>query len=323
MLSLLTRPEATVRHAAALLVLALVSITAGGCAQLGDVMPAGLSAVAPTDTVAADVAAVANPQMELRKATEYWGKEHAKSPRDPEIALKYARNLKALGAKPQALAVLQQAYQHNNTHIELLSEYGRLALELDQTQLALTLLAAADNPAKPDWRVLSARGAALAKQGKQREAIPFLERAIALAPDQPSVINNLALAYALDGQPAKAEEMLRRALASSDNAKVRQNLVIVLSLQGKFDDARGVAGEGAAPVAVASADLDYLRTMARAEPRASSPMPAAPPPTAVARTAPRAPTPPPSTAPMAPPSDPVSPVAPAVAGWSTTTATGR
>jgi Flp pilus assembly protein TadD len=289
---------------------------------MGDIMPAGLSGAGPGDRAAADVASL-NPQMELQKATEYWGKQHAQNPRDAEIALKYARDLKALGAKPQALAVLQQAYQYNNAHLELLSEYGRLALELGQTQLAMTLLAAADNPAKPDWRVLSARGAALAKQGKQREAIPFLERAIAIAPGEPAVINNLALAYALDGQPAKAEDMLRRALATSDNPKVRQNLMIVLSLQGKFDDARSIAGEGGMPIAVASADIDYLRTMARAEPRPASPVPARVPPTAVARTAPRAPVTQPTVTPMPLPSGPVSPVAPAVAGWSTTTTSGR
>ncbi len=57
-----------------------------------------------------------------------------------------------------------------------------------------------------------------------------------------SVINNLALSYALDGKPEKSEELLRKAVASGQGDKrVRQNLALVLGLQGKFEEARQVA----------------------------------------------------------------------------------
>ena len=57
-----------------------------------------------------------------------------------------------------------------------------------------------------------------------------------------SVTNNLALAYALDGKADKAEELLRKAVASGhEDKRVRQNLALVLGLQGKFDEARQVA----------------------------------------------------------------------------------
>jgi Flp pilus assembly protein TadD len=290
--------------------LGLIALFMSACAQMGDIAPSGLLSSSPDKTAVAETSSTEGSQTELQKATEYWGREHAKSPRDADVALKYVRNLKALGAKQQALAVLQQAYTHNSQHRELISEYGRLALDLDQAQLAITLLAAADDPAKPDWRVLSARGAAHAKQGNTKEAIPFLERALSMAPDQMSVINNLALAYAVDGQAPKAEAMLRPVLASTGNPKVRQNLIIVLSVQGKFDEARGLAGEDPSP-AIATANVDLLRTIAKAEPRASTPASLAPP-TSVARSGPaRAP----ALAPVA--------AAPAVAGWTASTESTR
>ena len=129
----------------------------------------------------------------------------------PKSALSYARNLKAMGEKRQALAVLQQASLFHPGHRSLNSEYGRLALEFDQVSVAQRLLEQADDPTNPDWRVISARGTVLAKQGRYRDAIPLYERALALAPDQASVLNNLALAHAMEGHPDKAEPLLKRA----------------------------------------------------------------------------------------------------------------
>ncbi len=138
---------------------------------------------------------------ELQKATEYWGKQYGENPRDLKVALSYARNLKAMGEKRRALAVLQQASLFHGESRELASEYGRLALDLDQVSVAEKLLAVADDPTKPDWRVVSARGAALAKEGNYNEAIPLFERALSLAHNQPSVLSNLALAHAMNGEP--------------------------------------------------------------------------------------------------------------------------
>jgi Flp pilus assembly protein TadD len=177
----------------------------------------------------------------LEKATEYWGKEYAKKPakkpNDGTAALSYARNLKALGRKPEALAVLQSAYIANAQNREFLSEYGRLALDAGQVSAAAELLAAADDPAKPDWKTISARGTVLAKQGKYKESIAYFERARLLAPQQSSVLNNLAMAYTMTGEAERAEGLLREAAQmKGSDPRVRQNLALVMGLQGKTAD---------------------------------------------------------------------------------------
>ena len=43
----------------------------------------------------------------------------------------------------------------------------------------------AEDPLKPDWKIISAQGAAIAKQGRHRDAIPLFERALAFSPDNP------------------------------------------------------------------------------------------------------------------------------------------
>ena len=214
----------------------------------------------------------------MQKATEYWGKEFAKNPRDAQIALNYARNLKALGEKRQALAVLQQASVFHGAHRGLNAEYGRLALEFDQVSLAGKLLEQADDPTKPDWKLISARGTVLAKQGRYRDAIAFYERALVLAPDQASILNNLALAHAMEGHPDKAEPLLKRAAAAGGHEpRVGQNLALVLGLQGKYDEAKLTAARDL-PADNAAANVDYVRNIVKLQPKPLSTAARQPPP---------------------------------------------
>jgi Flp pilus assembly protein TadD len=237
----------------------------------------------PRQVAQARAAAQAQPHAQggvsddLLLATDYWGKAYAKSPRELEPALNYARNLKAMGEKRRALAVLQQASLYHGQSRELAGEYGRLALDLDQVKVAKQLLAIADDPGQPDWRVISARGAVLAKEGNYDEAIPFFEKALALSPDQPSVLSNLALAQAMNGQPGKAESLLRQAAATDGNSpRIRQNLALVLGLQGKYDEAKLVAARDM-PMTNAAENAEFLQQVTKLDPKSvpnSDPMPA-------------------------------------------------
>jgi Flp pilus assembly protein TadD len=234
-----------------------------------------LTAAEPSAPATTASTATSDTRTDLQKATEYWGKEFAKNPRDAQIALNYARNLKALGEKRQALAVLQQASVFHGAHRGLNAEYGRLALEFDQVSLAGKLLEQADDPTNPDWKLISARGTVLAKQGRYREAIAFYERALVLAPEQASILNNLALAHAMEGHPDKAEPLLKRAAAAGGNEpRVGQNLALVLGLQGKYDEAKLTGARDLAPDK-AAANVDYLRSIVQldAKPLATGSLP--------------------------------------------------
>ncbi|MEZ5817559.1 MAG: tetratricopeptide repeat protein [Hyphomicrobiaceae bacterium] len=205
----------------------------GACAQTGEIN-LGLGNEQPKSVDIATASAGTGSQAELEKATAYWGEQHAKNPRDPKAAIAYARNLKAMGRKANALGALQATYMYASDDKELLSEYGRLALDLGQVSTAEQLLIRADDPAKPDWRIISARGTVLAKQTRFKEAIGYFEKALNLAPDQASVMNNLAMAYAMDGQAAQAETLLRKASASgASDPRIAKNLELVMGLQGK------------------------------------------------------------------------------------------
>ena len=199
----------------------------------------------------------------LAKATDYWRKQFQKNPQDLKAALSYARNLKAGGDKRSAFSVLQQASLFHGRNPELASEYGRLALEFGQTKLAARMLDAAGAMGQSDWKLISAQGAAKAKMGKFAEAIQLFEKARAQAPNEASVTNNLAMAHVANGDLQKGEQLLRKiALAPNATPRMRQNLSLVLGLQGRYTEAKAIAAQDA-PTSQAYARIDKVQKMVR------------------------------------------------------------
>ena len=78
-----------------------------------------------------------------------------------------------------------------------------------------------------------------------------------------SVLNNLGMSYALEGNLKQAEATLRQADAmprSKSEPRIRQNLALVVGLQGRFDEASKLAREDLPPEQV-EANRAYLKKM--------------------------------------------------------------
>ena len=183
----------------------------------------------------------------------------AKAPVKPDTgkSLAEARKLREANKKAKALAVLDAASQVDPDNKVLLRERGLIAADLGRIGEAKDLLRSAIEPANPDWRTHSALGSVLAAEGKHTEAQGEFARALELAPDHPSVLNNLALSYALDGKPDRAEALLRQAAERSGNGKTKQNLALLLGLRGHTDESRQVASS-VLPHETAVANASYL-----------------------------------------------------------------
>src|SRR6266852_1045863 len=125
---------------------------------------------------------------------------------------------------------------------------------------ALEVLNRAHTPDQPDWRILSVQGAALDQMGRHEEAQRYYATALKIVPDEPSVLSNLGLSYALSKDLVRAESTLRRAATQSRDARVRQNLALVVGLQGRFSEAEGIARTDL-PSDEAAANVAYLRRM--------------------------------------------------------------
>jgi Flp pilus assembly protein TadD len=190
-----------------------------------------------------------------------WGERYRTDPNDAEAALRYARALRANGLRAQAVAVLERAATQNPRDRGLLGAYGRALADAGHYRQALDVLDRAHAPGQPDWRILSVQGVALDQLGRHEEAQRYYGTALSIAPDEPSVLSNLGLSYALSKDLVRAEGALRRAAGQPRvDARVRQNLALVVGLQGRLSEAERIARSDL-PADAGNADVAHLQQM--------------------------------------------------------------
>lgn len=210
---------------------------------------------------ASSMASAPQSEADWRASLDSWGKRYRENPGDASAAIGYARALRATEQYSQAVAVLEQATMRNPQSMALLGAYGRALADTGQYAQALDALGKAHTPDNPDWRVLNAQGAVLDQMGRHAEAQRHYQAALKIVPGESSVLSNLGLSYALTKQLKQAEATLRQAAADPRaREKVRQNLALVVGLEGRFDEAERIA-RADLPQAEADANVSYLRSM--------------------------------------------------------------
>ncbi|VIO66411.1 Beta-barrel assembly-enhancing protease [Bradyrhizobium ivorense] len=259
--SSLTRHVA--RHLASAALVAAVAAGLGGCQTMSDVKGALASSSASRSDPVPD---------DPRSAVEVYGERYRKNPKDVDAAIAYGEGLRKTGQRSQACAVLEQATIANPGNKPLLAAYGRALADNGNSQAAFDVLSRAHSPDNPDWRILSVQGTTLDKMGRHDEARRYYDSALRMAPEEPSILSNLGLSYMLTKELPKAEETLRRAYASARaDTRIRQNLALVVGLQGRFAEAETIV-KADLPAEEAAANVGYLRDMLnrRAGPKTAS-----------------------------------------------------
>ena len=157
--------------------------------------------------------------------------------------------------------MLEEATVASPGNKALLAGYGRALADNGDFQQAFDVLGNAHTPDDPDWRILSAQGTVLDQLGRYDEARQYYGSALKIAPDEPSVLSNLGLSYLLSKNLPKAEETLRRADGRPGaDPRVRQNLALVVGLQGRLAEAESIVRAGRSPEESA-ANVTYLRRL--------------------------------------------------------------
>jgi Flp pilus assembly protein TadD len=229
----------------------ILALSAAGCKTLG--LPEETGAIGATASPVSD--------NDWRHESELWGARYKANPRDSEAAIRYAQALRATGQRSQAVAVLEQASIREPSNKRLLGAYGRALADVGNYDQAFNVLGKAHTPDQPDWRILSAQGAVLDQMDRHEEAQRYYTSALKIAPDEPSVLSNLGLSYALVKDLPKAEATLRRATTQPTvDPRVRQNLALVVGLQGRFPEAENIA-RADLPPDEAAANVAYLKQM--------------------------------------------------------------
>jgi len=243
------RQQSNVARLLASAAVAILVVGLGGCQTMSDVT--GSLTSKPE----------ASPDADPRRSVEVYGERYRANPKDADTALGYGQVLRATGQRTQAAAVLEQATIAHPGNKALLAGYGRALADNGNFQQAFDVLTRAHSPDNPDWRILSVQGTVLDQLGRHDEARGYYASALKIVPEEPSVLSNLGLSYVLSKDLPKAEEVLRRAYASTRaDARVRQNLGLVVGLQGRFAEAESIV-KADLPANEAAANVAYLKQM--------------------------------------------------------------
>jgi Flp pilus assembly protein TadD len=189
----------------------------------------------------------------------FWAGEYDTFPNDLEAAQKFSECLRLAGRADRAVTVAGEALQRFPQDRALMRTYGLSQIAARDPQDALRPLALLVEADPHDWKDRSALGAALDQLGRFTEARQAYAEALAIQPNEVSVLTNMGVSHLMEGDPAAAEPVLRQA-AALPNAppETRQNLAIALALQGKFGEAEQLERIDLPP-AQAAANMQYLR----------------------------------------------------------------
>jgi Flp pilus assembly protein TadD len=187
--------------------------------------------------------------------------QYQSNPRDKQTAIHFAAALRTVGQTGQAVAVLEESIGIHGRDADLGVAYAKALASDGRFEQALTVIDDTIQPDRPYWNALSVKGAILDQIGQHEQARVLYEQALLMNPQEPSLHANIGLSYAMTGDLDQAETKLRYAASlPGATSQVRQNLALVLGLQGKFDETRAIYAAELPPDQV-EANMAYIRAL--------------------------------------------------------------
>lgn len=171
-----------------------------------------------------------------------------------EGQIQRARELRVQGNFTDASKALRQLMMVAASDPRVESEYGKVLTQQGYAKDAVSVLTKAIQMNGNDWTLYSALGVAYDQLDNRLEARKSYDRALAMKPGEPSVLNNYAVSRILAGDYDGAVQMLSQ--LHSDDPKIAANLAKAESLKAAHAPKAATAQippAKQAPVAIAAA----------------------------------------------------------------------
>jgi Flp pilus assembly protein TadD len=120
----------------------------------------------------------------------------------------------------------------------VVGEYGKVLIQQGRARDSLDFLTRAVQLRDGDWTLYSALGVAYDQLGDYQNARAAYERALSLKPNETAILNNYAMSRMLAGDFAQAKKLITQAAAGSNDERIAHNVKLI---------------DGLAPAAVANA----------------------------------------------------------------------
>lgn len=199
--------------------------------------------------------------LDLVAQANFWLAEFGKAPADKEAAVEGSLAFRRIGSHDRAAEMASLGLQSHPNDPALWSAMSLALVSGAQYEAAVQALTRAIALSPNDPALRSGLGIAYDQTDQPALARAAYEAGLLLAPDDVAILTNYGLSKALAGDLAGGEAMLRRAAARPlAPAQARQNLALVVGLQGRFEESERIASADL-PASVAAENVAYLRQM--------------------------------------------------------------
>ena len=219
----------------------LLAAVLGGCAASGNSGDAKQDEVV-IESALLRAASDAEKKNNFEAAVGYYSRLLQTKPHDREITIALARNLRYVGQSASAADVLSELSKRQPDDEEIMLEHAKALIASGGYNQALALLGGIINANRNNWQAFSAQGIAYDSLKNYKMAEKSFLEALAISPDNPVVLNNLAMSLAQAGRIKKAISTLEQAaLINRGSPQIRQNLALLYGISGDKEKAKSLA----------------------------------------------------------------------------------
>ena len=242
-------------------VLAPIALVVASPALASDPPKAESAKVAPAPVKASPQQRAEARRLDPLAQAAFWGAEFEVDAGDAEAGAGLAKALRALGRADEAVIVATKGLIAHPEDANLLLELARAHIARGQGFYAIEPARKVATQSPKDWRPLTLLGVAYEQAERDDEAEAAHRQAIGAGPNEAVPLANYAMHLAARGDLAGAEVQLRRAVTlPSATVQIRQNLALVVGLQGRLPEAEKLVRADLPPEQVAN-NLAYLRAV--------------------------------------------------------------
>ncbi|EGF92152.1 tetratricopeptide repeat family protein [Asticcacaulis biprosthecium C19] len=201
----------------------------------------------------------------------FFSREFNYDPTNARLGIYLSNALRSLGRYDEAADMAHRVLLFAPDNHEALLAAARSHIGGNNAFEAIASLQRAAELKPKDWQAWSLLGVAYDNVKRPQDAQAAWAKALQLSPENPTVLTNMAMSKAQAGDFAGAEPLLRTAVVQKGaTIQVRQNLALVLGMQGKMAEAEQLLRQDLPPDQ-ADANLKWLQQAAQARVAATVP----------------------------------------------------
>jgi len=217
----------------------LILAALGGCETTAEKAKASPEALEKTLSQAA---LTAESEGKHSEAANHYQNLLTRKPKDRNILIATARNLRYIGEAKLALEILQSKAKEFGRHPTFLIELGKVQLALNDAQGAIDTMKEALKTGGDNWEAYTAMGIGYDLLESHGEAWAAYLKAMKISANNPAILNNMAISAALNGNLKLAISTLENAPSSARRSQqIRQNLALFYGLKGDLKKAEMLA----------------------------------------------------------------------------------